>query len=104
MGSGPQIQGLFPTTAQNCLVIVTSRKDLSLESSAKDVSWGADNVLAIRLGALSVDDSVVLLKSVAGDTCQLSLEEAKKIVILCGNYLSFSLSLSLLCVVVWMII
>eukprot|EP00727_Mastigamoeba_balamuthi_P001914 m51a1_g1172 putative nb-arc domain containing protein (661) ;mRNA; r:375694-377922 len=75
-----QVRALIPSHAAACLFVVTSRKDLGLDATL-------DGALSIRLGSLSPEDSVRLLRSSApgvfpDDGAQSA--DAERIVALCG--------------------
>src|SRR4051812_5688541 len=72
-GKPKQIKRLAPLYATCCLIIVTSRKDLSL-----DVDMEA---LSIRLGALKPEHATHLLQSIVP---RLTDDQASEIAKLCG--------------------
>eukprot|EP01122_Echinamoeba_exundans_P011805 TRINITY_DN4818_c0_g1_i1.p1 TRINITY_DN4818_c0_g1~~TRINITY_DN4818_c0_g1_i1.p1 ORF type:complete len:1288 (+),score=282.63 TRINITY_DN4818_c0_g1_i1:108-3971(+) len=76
-GSLEQVRELIPLTAKQCLMLITSRKDLQLDSEL--------DALAIRLGALNEQNAMKLLLCMAGDRKNdISNSEALEICRLCG--------------------
>lgn len=76
-GSLEQVKELSPVGARECLMLVTSRKDLQLDTEL--------DALAVRLGALSEQNAIKLLLVMAGERKgEITTADAADICRLCG--------------------
>lgn len=96
VGSVDHIAPLLPVTSKSCLVVATSRKDLSLDitlgtgnrfnpngcTQGDCLCMHTDSTLSIKLGTMKSADAIKLVLTLLP---RASPEEARELARLCGN-------------------
>eukprot|EP00005_Dracoamoeba_jomungandri_P002603 CAMPEP_0174257250 /NCGR_PEP_ID=MMETSP0439-20130205/6412_1 /TAXON_ID=0 /ORGANISM="Stereomyxa ramosa, Strain Chinc5" /LENGTH=1081 /DNA_ID=CAMNT_0015340255 /DNA_START=174 /DNA_END=3419 /DNA_ORIENTATION=+ len=82
VGMAEQLQELVPTSGKRTLIFCTSRHDLDLDA----MQFSPDSVLPVKIGALTKEDAVTLLRYVIKDYdgTRLTAEETDEVLSLCG--------------------